>query len=473
MHSDIAKTLNNIGNLYQAQKDYPTAIKYYQESLSIKETLSDTEGQAVTHNNLSELYYLAGDYQAALHNAQASLAFSRKLNHHNLLLNNYRQLAKIQAALQNYKSAWEAQQQYISLSDELYKAESRNVLAEMLARYETEERTKEIHQLRTEQNVQRQKLSQQIHAKLRLIYMIFVISLVAFIIFLLYYQKRREVKKRKAVQAELEVLNRHLERRVEEEMDKYHQQQQIIVQKSKLEALGNLAAGIAHEINQPLSALAMSLDNIQNKAEKGAANPEYLNRKLDNMQNDIRRIRQIIEHVRLFSRDQKNGALESLNLNETIRGAIELLQHELNKHDIRLSLQLTPQPVFTIGNRFKLEQVLLNLLSNARDAVLDKANQGLYHEEKKTIALITSLQDSQVAITVRDNGIGIPQVLVDKVFDPFFTTKNPDKGTGLGLSISFGIIQEMQGSIQVQSAPGIGTGITVTLPLIRSSNATT
>jgi len=461
---ETAKTLNNIGNLYQAKNDYPTAIDYYRRSLQIKEKLGDTEGMAVTYNNIGELQFKSGEFADAAKATEKSLACSKKLANRQLLTNNYRQLAKIYATLGDFRKAYQTQGEYLKLDSELYSKESRDVMAEMMARYDAEEKAQVISQLRTESQLQKQHISRQLRDKLRLISVLVVLALFILILLYFYRQKMREVGKRKAIQAELESLNQELEQRIKLEMEKYDKQQQIIVQKSKLEALGKLAAGIAHEINQPLSALTMSLDNLQNRSGSGTVTEPYIARKCQNMQEDIQRIRLIIDNVRQFSRDQQGSVIEQIEVNSVIGSALDLYQKTLQKAGIRLETHLESKPLYTVGNRFKLEQVILNMLSNAKDAIEENQPEG---KRQGLVKLTTQDDGEMIRICVEDNGKGIDESYLDRIFDPFYTTKEPDKGTGLGLSISFGIIQEMFGSIVAARNAKGGMTMTINIPLLR------
>jgi len=488
MKQEIAKTLNNLGNLFQYQKQYQTALDYYSQSIAIKTELKDLEGLATTHKNMGEIHYLLKDFPAAQKSTEASIKIAKQLNDRILLCNNYSQLSRIHEGQGDFQNALLAHKEYTRLDAALYKEESRNVLAEMMVRFDTQERTKEIIELKTVQKSQREKLATL--AREKLIYLIFaaIVLTIALIVLVLYRQKRQEIKKRIAVQNELELLNQELEERVKQEMEKYQAQHQILIQRSKLESLGVLAAGIAHEINQPLSAISMSLDNLILKTNLGLSSPEYQSQKCNDMQSDIERIRQIIDHVRLFSRDQKDSALEQVDVNDTLRGALSIIDPALRKSGIETAIELCPDQPFILGNRYKLEQVLLNLLSNARDAILEKVSSfptpignplnpssfptrsGIQQIHPKIISLSTGLDGTLVSIRVKDTGIGIPPEKKDQIFDPFFTTKAPDQGTGLGLSISYGIIREMGGNISFESKPPDYTIATITLPLLRSQH---
>jgi PAS domain S-box-containing protein len=271
-----------------------------------------------------------------------------------------------------------------------------------------------------------------------------------------------DLQTRKIVESELKQLNQHLEERVKEELKRREKQQELILQKSRLESLGELSAGIAHEINQPLGGISLSLDNLLYEKANNSLSESYLQQKINLMFQDIERIRKIIDHVRDFSRD-KPTVFQKINLSEVINNTLSFVNRLYIDHSIDLQLAIDTQHVYAWGDAFQLEQVLLNLLSNAKYAVDKKAEQMTEHFQKK-ITVRTFLEDTRIAIEVSDNGIGIPQANLINIFNPFFTTKKADEGTGLGLSISYGIIRGMKGDILAESIENKHTTIKILLP---------
>jgi C4-dicarboxylate-specific signal transduction histidine kinase len=278
---------------------------------------------------------------------------------------------------------------------------------------------------------------------------------------------QHEIKERIQAENDLKELNLNLEKRVREELKKRQEQQRLLIQKSKLESMGELSAGIAHEINQPLGGISMGLDNILFKMSMGEISNEYLTSKLDALFQDIDRIRQIINHVRVFSRDQQSEILETFQLNDVIKSAVSLVNNQYSNHGIKLDLQLGTEDMLVEGNKYRIEQVLLNLLSNAKFAVDDKLRNKSGKGYKKQIKIKTFINDGFVIFEVEDNGSGIYKKDLDNIFDPFFTTKDVENGTGLGLSISYGIIKEMKGHIDVESEINRFTKMKVSLPIVK------
>jgi C4-dicarboxylate-specific signal transduction histidine kinase len=280
-------------------------------------------------------------------------------------------------------------------------------------------------------------------------------------------EQNAELQRLSALQ---ETANRQLEQRVQQEVEKLQHHQQILIQRSKLESLGKLAAGIAHEINQPLAGIAMGLDNMALKISSGKASHKYLSQKIHTLQGHIDRIKRIIDHVRTFSRDQESAVIEQVDVNAVCRNALSMLHAQYTHHDIHVQLELDDAIGPALGNPYKLEQVLVNLLENARHAVemQFRKNSG-QQPYRKQIALRTRHTDGSVCLEVEDNGTGIPEREQPNIFDPFFTTRDPEHGTGLGLSISYGIVQEMQGHIGVESRVDEYTIMRISLPEISVS----
>jgi PAS domain S-box-containing protein len=240
--------------------------------------------------------------------------------------------------------------------------------------------------------------------------------------------------------------------------------QQLLIQKSRLESLGELSAGLAHEINQPLSVVSLAMENIQYKLGKKAASEEYLLGKIQTINNNINKIRELIDHVRIFSRDQGTILYEQVDVNLVIRNALSMIESQLRSRNIKVVTDLSTDLGFTVGNPSRFEQVILNLLSNSRDALGEKDSKSSLDNMSKEIRIKTFSENNRIFMQVWDNGSGISEKNLDKIFNPFFTTKSEGLGTGLGLPIVYGIIGEMNGEINVRTDDGKFTEISIDLP---------
>jgi PAS domain S-box-containing protein len=240
--------------------------------------------------------------------------------------------------------------------------------------------------------------------------------------------------------------------------------QQMLIQKSRLESLGELSAGLAHEINQPLTVISLVMENINQRIEMKKASAEYMAAKFITINQNINKIKKLIEHVRLFSRDQGSITFEQVDVNQVIINALSMIESQLINNHIKVNTDLSREVGYTIGNPARFEQVILNLVSNARDALEEKERKSMSGGMSREIRISTSGEKNRVIVRVWDNGTGIISTNIDKIFNPFFTTKAEGKGTGLGLPIVYGIISEMKGEISVRTDEGKFTEISVTLP---------
>ena len=221
--------------------------------------------------------------------------------------------------------------------------------------------------------------------------------------------------------------------------------------------LGEMASGIAHEINQPLNTISVVLDNILfESARSDNFDRKYLNKKADKIFENIIRIRNIIDHVRSFSRSQDDFILTGFDINTCIDNTISMISEQFKHQAIHLDLQKGEKLPPIIGNTFKLEQVILNLLSNAKDALFEKRKM-IASDFIMTVCIRSFAENQNVIVEISDNGTGIMEEDLEYIMLPFYTTKDAGKGTGLGLSISYQILQEMNGTMEILNNPDAGT----------------
>jgi C4-dicarboxylate-specific signal transduction histidine kinase len=234
--------------------------------------------------------------------------------------------------------------------------------------------------------------------------------------------------------------------------------------------LGEMAAGVAHEINQPLNAIRIGSEYFQKMAGRGGSLPsEMLAKVSGEIASQVERAANIISHLREFGRKSELDELEKLDINKPIRDIFTLLGQQLKLRQINVNLELEENlpPVLGVCNR--LEQVFINLVMNARDS-MEEERAGGYGEDKESSLTIRSYhKDGKVVVVMSDTGAGMAESVKDRIFEPFFTTKEVGKGTGLGLSISYGIVKDYGGDIEVESEAGVGTTFKLTFPTASSS----
>ncbi|MBU1211970.1 MAG: GHKL domain-containing protein [Alphaproteobacteria bacterium] len=247
-------------------------------------------------------------------------------------------------------------------------------------------------------------------------------------------QLRAEVSERERAEAHL--------RRTQDEL----------IQASKLAALGQLSAGVSHELNQPLTAIRSYAENA--RVFLSRQDSAMTDSNLGRIAEMCERMARIIRNLRTYARNEPVGARPT-RLHQPIRDALALLDGEFRKADIEVNLDLGDEDILAIGGDVRLQQVFVNLFSNAMDA-MEKS-------PLRRIDVTIHREPGEVAIEVSDTGPGIAPEDLDRVFDPFFTTKDVGKGTGLGLSISYGIVNQFGGRIEVANRHDGGTTFTVRL----------
>ncbi len=232
--------------------------------------------------------------------------------------------------------------------------------------------------------------------------------------------------------------------------------EQRIQQTEKLVAVGQLAAGVAHEINNPLGVILCHTDIIK---ENNEGNEETLH-DIMIIERHTENCKRIVANLLDFSRSRESRIERQLaSVNEIVEGVLSMVGQQFKKKQIRLNRNLDKTLPHCQMDSRRIQQVLVNLIMNGVQAV----------ENRGKISISTRTKDNHVLIEIEDDGPGISKEVLDKIFDPFFSTKGQSKGTGLGLSVSYGIIHEHNGEIKVQSTPGHGARFTVIIPLSRKS----
>jgi histidine kinase len=236
-----------------------------------------------------------------------------------------------------------------------------------------------------------------------------------------------------------------------------------LVQAGKMTSLGEMSAGIAHELNQPLNTIKMGNEFLKMMIEEGKKIPEEdLSQVVNEASAQVDRAAEIINRLREFGR-KADFTKEKVNINKPIKGVIDLIGQQLRLQNIELELDLdeTIPPIQAHNNR--LEQVFFNMVTNAQDAINQKKASGT-ESGNHFISIRSSVEGDRVAVTISDNGSGIQVEEKDRIFEPFFTTKEVGKGMGLGLSITYGIVRDYDGSIHAESREGGGTTFKLTFP---------
>ena len=253
------------------------------------------------------------------------------------------------------------------------------------------------------------------------------------------------------------------EKRYRKAYETLKETQAQLVQSGKLAAIGQLAAGVAHELNQPLMVARTNAQLVLRGLDKEALSPEDTRKHIQPIEKSTKKMMNIINHLRTFSR-QSQEAFSPVDINRVLKECFLMMGEQLRVHNIDLKFELSEQLPKVMGNANQLEQVLLNIITNARDAVLEART------DENTTGLIEvttgafGKERERVEVLIRDTAKGIAGKDLDRIFDPFFTTKAVGKGTGLGLSISHGIVKEHRGTIEIARTGPEGTVFRICLP---------
>ncbi len=461
----LAQTLNNMGVLYSERGDTAKAMSLFNQSLKLKGTKTDEIEQLNSYLNIIDLslnkqvnLLRADMYLTRIQNMPSLNQLpDMRVKFLSLQSRYFEQKKDFAAALRFYKA-------YSNLQDSIYSNRNSLQLAELDTQYGLSSKEKQITLLKENADLNIQNM-----AKSRMLrnYLIVIIMLAVGLALILLNRYRTLKRYNRLIienDAELLKLNLSLEQRVETEINIRRHHEQKAFQQARLAALGEMAAGIAHELNQPLHSLAFTLDNILLYLKEEKSEPEYLNQKMDYLFEDISRMRKAIDHIRHFAKVKTDIEDEVFFVNESILQTVNLVQNQYRKLGITILTDLQIDLPRVKGNPYKLEQVMLNLLSNSRDAIgeMPSIPNDL---EAKTIRITSSLIDDKLVIKCIDRGIGMPDELREKAFQSFYSTKDPEHGTGLGLTISKGIIQDMSGEITLESKQNAGTTVSIILPV--------
>ncbi|MEO0820624.1 MAG: ATP-binding protein [Pseudomonadota bacterium] len=281
--------------------------------------------------------------------------------------------------------------------------------------------------------------------------------LVAFVLYMNSVRAARVVTELSQESEALRELNARLRdeiaerRRVEAEL---RAAEAGLAQASKLAALGQMSAAVSHELNQPLAAMRTYLAGARllferERSEEGQAS-------LGRIDGLIDRMSAITRQLKAFAR-KEGDELHTIDLRDAVRGALAVIAPQLEEAGVTLSTEIAERPVPVKGDQIRLEQILLNLLRNALDAVSER--------KERRITLALRVRGARAEAVVADTGGGVPAAAVGRLFEPFFTTKQPGKGLGLGLAISAGIAADLSGEITADNRPGGGAQFTLGLPL--------
>lgn len=226
-----------------------------------------------------------------------------------------------------------------------------------------------------------------------------------------------------------------------------------IYQSGKMITLGEMATGIAHEINQPLATITMALDNLRARIRRGKAEPEFVDKNLQLVSDQIERTAAIVSHMRIYGH-RSDGSAYPIDPAQAIDGALSIANAQFKDAGITLRKKYQSGEYLMLADVTLIEQIILNILLNARDAILDTQSQTSHEGNANDwieISVDEVSQEKMIVIKITDSGPGIDPAILDRLFEPFFTTKPIGSGTGLGLSLSYGMARDLGGRLEVSN----------------------
>jgi signal transduction histidine kinase len=299
---------------------------------------------------------------------------------------------------------------------------------------------------------------------------ILFMGILTFLMIFLHKRAERELREYRSLLEEM-IEERTKELKVQfgarmEAEKKHSEAVQLTEQSARLASVGVMAAGITHEINQPLNAIKVTADSIQywHKRNPGKL-PEPFIEQLKSISKSVYRIVEIIQHMRTFWIQPNFPKISLINLNQAVKNALSLTRQQLTAHHIEHQFVSKSNPVPVKGNLIHFEQIVLNLISNAIHSLDETA------KDDKLIQLTTASVNGFATLTIQDNGTGLPADNIDRLFNPFFSTKNSGEGMGLGLAIVKNYIDKYNGNITVNNNQKGGATFIIRFPIFHRKDA--
>ena len=435
----LAMTLNSLGMVYDKLGRPSDSLEHYERALALREEISDRRGVADSWHNIGQLHANSGEFAESLEFLNLALELAQELEVKEIERDIHLTLSETYGRMNDPRRALESYKQYKQVTDVLFDEQTGRRLAELQARYEVEAKDREIVVLRKNQEIQRIVRNVILGGA----------ALLVLVILLLYNRYRLKVRANLGMKRAAEALELA---QAEREKAAWAELAHV----SRVSVLGELAAALAHEVNQPLTAILSNAQATRRLIGSGRADPQEIDDALGDIVDGAGRAKGIIQRLRTLIR-RGEIALEVLDLNEVLEEIGTFARADARQHGATVVLDLASQLPDVEGDRIQLQQVVLNLVHNGVEAMVGSESGG------GEIRVSTAVRDGNMAeVSVEDSGPGLDDATLARIFEPFFTTK--EKGLGMGLPICSSIIEAHGGSFSASRNPDRGLTVRFTLP---------
>jgi signal transduction histidine kinase len=444
--SGMAQTLNILGMVYKAMGRPSESLEHYRRSLALREIISDRRGIAESWHSIGQLHADSGDFAESLKFLNLALERVQELEVKEIERDIHLTLSETYERMHDPRRALESYKRYKQVTDALFDEQTGQRLAELQARYEVETKDREIEVLRKDQEIQRIVRNVILGGTVLLV----------LLILMLYNRYRLKVRTNLEMNRAAEAL-----RLAQAEREKAARAELAHV--SRVSVLGELAAALAHEVNQPLTAILSNAQATRRLIGSGRADAQEIDDALGDIVGGAGRAREIIQRLRTLIR-RGEISREVLDLNEVLKEIETFARADARQHGATLVLDLADHLPNVEGDRIQLQQVVLNLVHNGLESLAGSEDGG------SEIRVSTALGDGGLAeVSVTDSGPGLDDTTLSRIFEPFFTTKK--EGLGMGLPICSSIIEAHGGNLSASRNPDRGLTVRFTLPQARPSQA--
>jgi len=453
-NNGIADVSNNIGVVYDNMENNSKALKYLLKSLEGYRKIGRKKGIAATLNNIGKIYYKTSEYDKALQYLKQALKLAKEIQVRDLEIEIYERFADIHSAKKEYKIALDYYKMYSMVKDSIFSKERMEIISGMETTYEVqlllEEQEKEIELLQKDNEIYKLKTEKQ---KLTMLLLYFGIIILLVLAFVVYYRYKLNKKATLLLEKLVAERTRDLSEtniKLKKEILEREQLQGQLIRSERLAGIGELAAGIAHEIRNPLGNISSSAQICINKYKPTGEIKQFLGI----IQEDSKKANMIIKGLLDFA-NPREVKLKADSVSKIIKKVIASVNARCQENKIKIINKCSPELPKILMDTKWIEQAFLNLILNAIQSMPgggDLTIQGNLEKDKKHLTIIIS-----------DIGVGISRKNLAKIFDPFFTTR--EDGVGLGLSLCHQIIADHNGQIHIESEVNKGTRVIISLPI--------